>query len=73
MKVRTTADCGSIGDRTTWCDTAGACRVVAEDPLQRHACLEDKPELTQQQTGRERLPDSQKLHRRGGGILPKIR
>jgi hypothetical protein len=53
------ANCATTGDETTWSGAAGAHRLAAEDPLQRHTCLDERPELLEQQPGRERLTSSQ--------------
>jgi hypothetical protein len=53
------ANCATTGDETTWSGAAGAHRLAAEDPLKRHTCLEERPELLEQHPGRERLTSSQ--------------
>jgi hypothetical protein len=54
-----TANCATIRDETTWSGVVGAHRLDAENPLQRLASLEERPELLKQQPGRQWLTSSE--------------
>jgi hypothetical protein len=50
MRPRSTANCATIGDETSWCVAVRAHRAVAEDPLEQNPSLQERQPVDTLQT-----------------------